>query len=174
MPIKQSEIPAHVVSFETELGSRYTYLPDGTTRRFRQVSEEIMAPQEAIVFVPPYELVIGQAPDYAKPFLGTSPAEYVRRMIEYAQKVGNPNFRARIMDSRGNMLWKNVDIKAEPGQLYLAFLSNKHTVDYQVPVSKEPKEGYYPFDATRRALHDHAYENMTHLGSKITIINVSS
>jgi len=89
----------------------------------------------------------------------------------YTQKVGNPNYRVRIINEKGNILWKNADIKAEPGQVYLAFMSDKRKIDYTVPVGKEPKEGSYPFDTTRTKIDDETHKTTVHLGNRITKIN---
>jgi hypothetical protein len=157
--------------FETELGSTYTYLPDGTTQRFRQVDEELKAPQQAVVFVPPFERIIRCAPDSVKPFLGENPYHYHRKLVTYVQKIGDPTLKVRIVDLGGGelrVLWTNQEIAAAGDEVYLAFYSNRYTIDFTLPVSKHPHVGFFPFDTTRKHIGDHKYETTVHLGSEIT------
>lgn len=167
-----TEIPKKVVSFETELGSVYKFLPDGRTQRYRQVDEELKAPQDAIVFVPPYERIVDKAPAKDRPFLGNSPFEYNRNLIMYTQKIGkeHTNAKVRIITREGKILRTNEQINNVP-EVFLAFMRDGKTVDFTLPVSKGPKESYLPFDTRMEPLPDGSHMTYVHLGNNITKIN---
>ena len=171
MAVTTSEIPKKVVSFETEQGSVYRYLSDGRTQRFRQVDDELKAPQDAIVFVPPYERIVDKAPAKDRPFLGKSPFEYNRNLIMYVQKVGEKyaSAKVRIITREGKVLRTNKEIGKVP-EVFLAFM-NKGQVNFTIPVLKEPREGYLTFDTRLEELADGSHITHAHLGNKITKIN---
>ena len=52
------QLPKKILrSVITSKGSRYDYLPDGRTQRFKTVTGELNDPQDLLVFIPSFDFV---------------------------------------------------------------------------------------------------------------------
>lgn len=152
----------------TAKGSVYNYLPDGTTQRFKKAENKEYEPQAAIVFVPDYETIKKIAPkdlDVESVF-GENDAQYNQILLEKNQTKGSKNY---IVNAQGKKLETNEAIQAENGPIFLTF-GSEDKVDFFIPVSKEPKIGYYTFDTRKYTNENGEFLRERHIGNKVTEI----
>jgi len=160
--------------FRTGLAT-YTLRPDGKTERFGQIPQEQGKPQDAIVFVPPWSVIKDAIPANLKLlFEYNNEEEYQRMLIGYVQRTDNPRARIHIHNHDRIVLTSNREIQEQIEQVWLVLMKDNDTLDLTLPVSKEPRIGWYPLDMTIVQLQDGVWETKWHLGSPITEIYPSS
>ena len=157
-----------IESIETAKGSRYRYLQDGKTQRFKKVEGKQYEPQDALVFIPDWETIKRIAPEKILKggILGENETQYHQELLNYQHRG-----RISITDSNGNVLRTNKQIDNEKGMIFLAFQKKgSKTADFIIPVSTTPQLGYYTFD---RRTYEKGGENLTekHIGNKVVKIN---
>lgn len=173
-----SEKPAIIENFkvedvavvETARGSRYTYLPDGTTRRFKTVEGKEEDPQAVLVYVPDYAWVTQNGTPEVLKLLGENELIYTQILLEYVQNSHKRDQRVYIVDATGRKLETNKQISEVSGPVYLSFVKDGKT-DFSIPVSHKPKIGYLTYD-TRTYVDKETGKNMRerHLGNKVVKI----
>jgi hypothetical protein len=161
--------PRQVESFETAKGSKYTYLEDGRTQRFKRTDGTRKSPQSAIVFIPTYEIVQQIAPRklIEQNVFGENELQYEQELLSYVQESGRSVY---ILDENGRKIESNDEIaQAESrGRVCLAFLKGKKT-DFCIPVVSAPRVGFYPYDTTK-SRSGNGFVRARHMGHKITKI----
>ncbi|VVB61402.1 Uncharacterised protein [uncultured archaeon] len=152
---------------ETAKGSVYKYLPDGRTQRFKKAENKMKEPQDALVFVPPYDWVWKSAPKelIANNAFGENELIYDEILLSYVQGEGKKNY---IVDRNGRKLETNKQIAQTNGDVYLTFGDAKK-VDFYIPVSKAPKLGWCTYD-TRKYMNGAQTMRERHLGNKVVKI----
>ena len=154
----------------TSKGSEYFYLPDGRTQRFKAITNELNDPQDLLVFIPPFDLIKDHVLKlYPSIFTGIeNEVQFNQLLLKYAQfqdKIVRP------VDMQGIEIKTNSEAR-QAGRVFLDFIDKKNPQDsFFLPVSTEPKLGYYSFD-TRKFLNQQG-ETMRerHKGNKVTQIN---
>ena len=138
-----------IAGVETAKGSKYTYLEDGTTQRFKKVENKEYEPQDALVYVPDFDWVQKNLPEKILQKLGDSKSNYEEVLLEYIQdKTGARDARAYIVDAAGAKLENNADIQAAQGPIFLSF-GHEDVSDFVIPVRATPKIGYYTYDSRK-------------------------
>lgn len=155
----------------TSKGSIYTFLPDGRTQRYKTAEGKMEAPQDLLVFIPPWENITQKAKElYPEIFSSIDNAiQFEQLLLEYMVK-GSPKTIRPAMD--GNETY-SLESTPPEATVFLNFI-NKDTkrVDFALPTSREPKIGYSTFDA-RRFLDsaDNIVKRERHIGNKIVSID---
>lgn len=153
----------HIV---TAKGSVYTYLPDGTTQRYKKVENKDYEPQSALVFIPDYETLKNSAPDSFKieETLGENELQYMQILLGYLHIQG----QTFIMNEKKEAIYTNDDVQ-KADRVYLAFVNGTHD-DFAIPVSKKPKVGFSTYD-TRVYTNEEGNERVErHIGNKVVEI----
>jgi len=150
----------------TEQGSIYRWLPNGTTQRFRVAINTLLEPQDAIVFIPPYQLLkISYSNQNAfERIFWENELKFEQLILKYAQTKWHI---IHIVSCTGKRLETNQEISWEKN-IYLAFWKKWDTsYHFHFPVSKEAKIWYYTFDT--RTYTDGTWEQMTerHIWNKV-------
>ena len=153
----------------TERGSVYTYLPDGTTQRYKTVEGKKHPPKTAIVFIPDLKTIRKIAPPNfdVDSILGKNETQYEQTLLNGVYGEDRHNY---IVNAHGEKLNTNQAIEQEPGEIFLTFMKGD-TLDFFIPVGKRPTVGYYAFE-TGKNYDPQAGEwiRRTHLGHKVTEI----
>jgi hypothetical protein len=165
---KQSEKP-RPTEIMTAKGSVYTYLPDGRTERFKKATGEHLPPQDALVFIPPWDAIKEQAEKiYPNLFKGIeNNTQYEQVLLEYVQRDGHT---VRIVDANGKELKTNAEI--EQAEKAFAYFVDKidQKNSFHIPISKEPKVGYTTFDTRKFVDEKGETRRERHMGNKVTEI----
>lgn len=157
------------VRFKTSRGSVYEYLPDGRVQRFKTATQEQLEPQDAIVFIPPWDMVKGGAKkNYPEVFeFIDDEGLYESLLLEH---VHSPDFTMRIVDGSGNELLSNAEIQSAD-RVYVSCINRKEPKkSFYLPVSKDPKIGYQTYDTTKYIAEDGKTYRNKHLGNKVVEI----
>lgn len=146
--------------------SRYRGLPNWTTQRYKTATEELLSPQQAICFIPPYEELHAQFPDSKKfeEVFWENDIIFEQLILKYAQMKWHIIY---IVNKEWKRLKTNEEINQEDA-IYLAFWKKwQQKYDFYFPVSKAPKIWYKTFDT--RTYSNKEWENMTerHIWSPI-------
>ena len=154
----------------TSKGSIYTFLPDGRTQRYKTAEGKMEAPQDLLVFIPPWENIAQKAKElYPEIFSSIDNAiQFEQLLLEYMVK-GSPKTIRPAID--GNETYSLVGTTPE-ATVFLNFI-NKETkrVDFALPTSREPKVGYSTFDARKFLdITDNITKRERHIGNKIVSI----
>lgn len=172
---KQNQSPESVEklkpkSLSTAKGSVYTYLPDGRTQRYKKATETLEAPQDLLVFIPPFEKIIDKARElYPDFFTNVEDAtQFQQLLLEYMAKDGTKTIRPGADQQEiYSLIGTSPDL-----QVFLYFIDKiKNKVDFILPTSREPKIGYNTFDA--RKFYDETEElhkRQRHIGNKVVSI----
>lgn len=150
---------------ETAKGSTYKYLPDGKTQRFKKVEGKEHEPQDILTFVPNYEWIKSNNPQWLEKQGLENDTQYTQYLLEKVQGKG----KVWIVDSKGKKIETNQDAKTAD-RLFIAFGKKDGTVEDFIPVSKEPVIGFYTYDS--RIHFDEKGERYRdrHLGNKVVKI----
>ena len=157
---------------ETDKGSTYRYLPDGTTQRFKKVENKEYEPQTALVYVPSYSWIKEHASPEILDHLGENETIYTEVLLEYVQNPYKADKKVYIVDKNGKKIETNQEIAEAEEPIYLAFLFNEK-VDFAIPVFHKPRLGFMTFD-TRRYFDEKLGETMRerHLGNPVSKIRL--
>ncbi len=163
-----------VALVETSRGSRYEYLPNNRTQRFKKVEGKKYEPQDAIVFVPDYQTVQKIAPKdvIESGVFGENEAQYEQELQSYVQGSGGKR-RVFLVNQKGRVLTTNEQIANEKIVFLALQDKTRNRIDLIIPVSKEPKLGYYPFD-TRTYREGERDLTERHIGNKVVKIGYKS
>ena len=155
--------------FNTAQGSVYEYLPDGRTQRFKTAINEQQEPNDAIVFVPPWDLVKNEVKkNYPKIFEQIEGQGLFEALLLDYVKV--PGHTMRITDGQGKELLSNGEIKAAD-KVFILCLDKKDLANsFYIPVSKEPKIGFQTYDTSKYVGEDGQTYRDKHLGNAVTEI----
>lgn len=156
------KIPKVVV---TSRGSRYTYLEDGRTQRFKTATGETYEPMDILLFVPPLseipERFKAMYPNIFTPNL--TEEEFNQVILSFKDKLIVP------------MLAGGVEIKYESEvpldeQVYLVFVNEKNERVLHIPVAHKPVVGHTTYD--RKVWEEDNGERwqQTHFGHKVISI----
>jgi hypothetical protein len=154
----------------TAKGSVYTYLPDGRTQRYKAATETLEAPQDLLVFMPPWNTIETKAKElYPEVFEGVeNETQFEQLLLEYMAKDGTKTIRPAV---DGQEIYSLVDTDLED-QVFLNFIDKvRKRVDFVLPTSREPKVDYSTFDA-RKYVDEETGETMRerHIGNKVVNI----
>lgn len=149
----------------TAKGSRYRYLPDGRTQRFKTTEDKDYEPQDALVFVPDYAWVQHNAPKASLGTFGENETQYFQLLLGYVQGQGKKTY---IVDAAGKKLETNAEIAVCPGQVFLTF-GDEARVEFMIPVARKPKLGFMAYD-TRKYLEQGQLKRERHLGNNVVEI----
>lgn len=154
-------------SVTTAKGSKYTYLPDGRTQRFKEVTQELNEPQDLLLFIPPWDVVKEKAiklyPDYFDD--ETTDQQFLRLLMEYIHTIDKT---VMVVDGEGAPLNSFTDIE-EGVRVFIAFVDKQQNkVDFHIPVEPDPRLGWSTFD-TRKYVNenDGLTYNERHIGNKV-------
>ena len=152
-------------TIETAKGSTYRYLPSGKTQRFKKVEGKEYEPQDILTFVPNYEWIKSNNPQWLEKQGLENDTQYTQYLLEKVQGKG----KVWIVDSKGKKIETNQDAKTAD-RLFIAFGKKDGTVEDFIPVSKEPVIGFYTYDS--RIHFDEKGERYRdrHLGNKVVKI----
>ncbi len=150
---------------ETAKGFIYRYLPDGRTQRFETAENKTHEPQNALVFVPPYDRAQKNAPGTMRDALGENELIYEEILLSYVQ---GKEKKCHIINKKGDKLETNTEIFRAQGQIFLTF-GDKEKVDFYIPVSRTPILGWYAYD-TRKYRTGDGHLRESHLGHKVVKI----
>ena len=152
-------------TIETAKGSTYRYLPSGKTQRFKKVEGKEYEPQDILTFVPNYEWIKSNNPQWLEKQGLENDTQYTQYLLEKVQGKD----KVWIVDSKGKKVETNQDAKTA-GKLFIAFGKKDGTVEDFIPVSKEPVIGFYTYDS--RIYFDEKGERYRdrHLGNKVVKI----
>lgn len=152
-------------TIETAKGSTYRYLPSGKTQRFKKVEGKEYEPQDILTFVPNYEWIKSNNPQWLEKQGLENDTQYTQYLLEKVQGKD----KVWIVDSRGKKIETNQDAKTAD-RLFIAFGKRDGTVEDFIPVSKEPVIGFYTYDS--RIHFDEKGERYRdrHLGNKVVKI----
>jgi hypothetical protein len=157
-------------SLTTAKGSIYTYLPDGRTQRYKKATETLEAPQDLLVFIPPFEKVIDKARELYPNFFTNieNDTQFQQLLLEYMTKDGTKTIRPGADQQEiYSLIGTPRDL-----QVFLYFIDKiKNKVDFILPTSREAKIGYNTFDA-RKFYDEGAKQHMRerHIGNKVVSI----
>ncbi len=159
-------------SITTAKGSVYTYLPDGRTQRFKTVDGKMEAPQDILVFIPPWNTLANKAKQmYPEIFESIEDEmQFEQLLLQYAQLKGF----VIIPVTADGMKVKSLNELATNESLYLAFgVKNGDTqkIHFSLPVGKEPQLDWKTFD-TRKFYDetDGILKREIHIGNKVVSI----
>lgn len=149
---------------ETAKGSKYKYLPDGRTQRFKKTEGKNYEPQDILLFIPDWETIQKIAPKdlIKRGIFGENDVQYDQELLNYLHKG-----RISIVNKEGDVLKTKRKINDEKGTIFLAFQEKgKDIADFVIPVSRMPQLGYYAFDRRNYKKDD---EDMTerHIGHQV-------
>ncbi|MCK5413505.1 MAG: hypothetical protein KAI57_03990 [Candidatus Pacebacteria bacterium] len=151
----------------TEKGSVYTYLEDGTTQRYKEVTGETDEPQDAIVYIPDFEWIKKSASKEMLTEIGGNTEygefEFERNLLSYIHDKGK---RVVIKGKDEKLLRNNKEISDYKDQIYLGFADNGK-IKFHIPVSRKPRIGFNTFD-TRTFKKDGVDWHEKHIGNKVT------
>jgi len=156
-------------SVTTARGSKYTYLEDGRTQRFKEVTGEMHDPQDLLVFIPPWNKIGEQAikmfPDIFKGV--DNQVQFEQVILEFAQGKGKT---MRPINEQGKVLTSLQDV-AEDERVFIAFIDkNENKAVFHLPVSKEPQIGWQTFDTRRYKDENGNTVRERHIGNPVTDI----
>src|SRR3989344_6544896 len=134
--------------FVTEMGSVYRRLPDGRFERFKTVEGKVHKPADVTVFVPCFEWVNkeGNVPEKYRRFFGGDETDYIQILQD---RIGPEGRRAYVVDGVDGVNRRELksfdEVNEVKGPLYLV-CGNEKRLDFYVPVSRDVKKGYFPFE----------------------------
>jgi hypothetical protein len=152
----------------TARGSTYTYLPDGRTQRYKAATQELKEPQDLLLFIPPWEKIGEKALQiYPKIFNGIENwAQYEETLLGYFQSHDSSK-TIRAIDSKGNEITSNSEA-LNADRVFIAFVDRKDQAkNFTLPVSMEPKPGYYSFDFRKYKNENNETLREKHMGNKV-------
>lgn len=161
--------PKVLRSVTTAKGSKYTYLPDGRTQRFKKVTGELEEPQDVLVFIPPWDMIKDQAIKfYPAIFSGIeNQLQYEQLLLEYSQISGRT---IRPRSPEGREIFTNQEAKSV-SRVFLDFVDrSKAAADFTLPVSVEPKKGYLSFDTKKYSNEKGETIRELHIGNRVVEI----
>lgn len=143
----------------TSRGSRYTFLPNGKTERFKAVTGETLPPMDVLLFIPPLadipESVKNHYPHIFSPSLTQD--EFIQICLSYNPIV--PVFRD------GREITEATDIK-EGDEVFLYFIKDNKP-DFHIPVSYEPTIGHSTYDRRTWSNEEGRRMHQHHLGHAV-------
>lgn len=156
-------------SVTTARGSKYTYLEDGRTQRFKEATGEMHDPQDLLVFIPPWDKIGEQAvkmfPDIFKGI--DNQVQFEQVILEFGQGKGKT---MRPVNEQGKVLTSLEDV-AEDERVFIAFVDkNENKAVFHLPVSKEPQIGWNTFDTRLYKDEDGNTVRERHIGNAVTDI----
>lgn len=166
-----SKLPKKILrSVITAKGSEYVYLPDGRTQRFKKVTNVLSEPQDLLVYIPSFDIIKDKALEmYPKIFTGIeNELQYGNLLLEYAQLHGKT---VRPIDDKGEEILTNAQARSA-ARVFLYFMDKINpTNSFALPVSIEPKLGYYSFDTRKYVNEQGELLREQHKGNKVVKIN---
>jgi hypothetical protein len=150
-------------SFETEKGSKYTYLPNGKSQRFKTAENKLQEPQDLLVFVPNYEWVESKNPEWLKQNNLKSETAYTQYLLGKVQGQES----VWIINEQGSKFENTSEIT---GKAFIAF-GKDGKVETMLPVNKEPTVGFFTYDTRVISRENGVVSRERHLGNKVTSIN---
>lgn len=152
---------------ETAKGSRYKYLDDGTTQRFKKVENKNHEPQSALVYIPDFDYIKKYFPKELLIKIAQSRGEYVQNLLEYVQGVDK---KCYLINKEGKKLETNQEIIKEKDGVFLTF-GDTEKVDFYLPVSLIPKIGFYTYDTRKyKDKKTGEYMRQSHMGNQVVKI----
>ncbi len=159
----------------TSKGSEYKYLIDGKIQRFKKATGEVMAPQDVLVFIPPYESLKGQ--EYWSKYLQEKGINdqntYERVLLDFTR----PGKTILVTNKEGNEINSNnsaYEIKGRGQGVYIQLIDKSggnYDQKYFFPVSVAPKVGWLTFD-TRRYEENGKKMHEKHIGNSVVEIGL--
>lgn len=154
-----------VISFETAKGSIYTYLPDGRVERFKAAAGENVEPSNVTVFIPDWDTIAKIAPqDFLEKY--ENELQLNQEMLSYIH--GGDDAKVFVIDEAGNKIESQEQLQGVE-QAFVCFAHGDQG-DFVIPVSKDPKLNYQPFDTTKYKGGEE-WKRRAHIGNKIVKIN---
>ncbi len=150
----------------TARDSKYTYLEDGRTQRFKEVSGEMHDPQDLLVFIPPWDKIGEQAIKmFPEIFNGVvNQAQFEQVILNFAQGKGKT---MRPVNEQGKVLASLEDV-AEDERVFISFVDkNENKTVFHLPVSKEPQIGWNTFDTKLYKDEDGNTLRERHIGNAV-------
>ena len=154
-------------SIITAKGSKYTYLDDGRTQRYKKVSNETSEPQDLLVFIPPWEKIRESAiSHYPHIFKGIeNQVQFEQVVLDYMHKGKT----IRPVNKEGKVLETTQKLAAGE-EIFLAFINKEDGNVFHLPVSKRPKIGWLTFDTRLYTDESGAIMRERHIGNAVTRI----
>lgn len=152
----------------TAKGSRYSYLEDGTTQRFKPVENMHYKPQTILVYVPSWTWVQENG---SKDFIDKMQNETIFNHT-ILQHIHLKGLKVYIVDDQGHKIMHTADvakIKNQKKQVYLCLVHpHKELAHLSIPITHIPKIGFNTYD-TRRYFDSSTQQLMTerHFGNKV-------
>ncbi|MDQ5951187.1 MAG: hypothetical protein QG639_464 [Patescibacteria group bacterium] len=175
-PAPQEQPSSRKEFFATSKGSQYYLLSDGRTQRFKAALQEWHQPQDIIVFVPSYQVLLNLRPSNMteadfQGMYGINETQFVQDILEMLHDTANGKrkWRASIVNQDGIELRSNAE-KSTAKQLFLKFQSTSSAKVVFIPVSAMPRMEYQPFDK-RWFVENGSSMSSQHLGNKIVSIS---
>ena len=160
----------NIFHFETELGSKYYYLDDLRTRRYKSFTGKWSDPNDVIAFIPDYEWY---SRNKSKLINCNFSLDWFNSQINLNDEILDYIYKGKlyIIDSDGNIIKHNNDVVNLPyiKQILLSF-GSKEKPDHFLLVGKQPRLGYSPIDM-RQFMKDGVPIRKRHLGHKIIAIH---
>lgn len=147
---------------ETARGSRYTYLPNGMTQRYKEAEKSLRNPKDVLVFIPDFKSIKRDLSKKAIELFGDNGEFYDDIMLEY---IHDSDKSVDVVNRAGKPLKTNKAIEEDGGQVYIAF-GSKDKIDFYIPVSHLPRIGYMTFDKA----HSVGGGYRRHIGNEVTKI----
>lgn len=159
----------------TERGSKYTFLEDGRTQRFKEATGKLNEPQDILVFIPTYSDLRRLSPqdfDF-ETILGRDEGAFLDLIVGYIHGHGKST---AIIDGNGRRLdsyqaLQDRTFQYTDGPVFLAFIrkiEERVLTDFSIPVARKPKLGYSTYD-TRGYVDSTTgeYKREKHTGHKV-------
>ncbi|MEK6940068.1 MAG: hypothetical protein AABX31_05045 [Nanoarchaeota archaeon] len=151
---------------KTERGSCYYYLPDGRTQRFKKVEGRWYEPQDLLVYVPTRDFLINNGHNESFVKQNHDETGYLNLIKSY---LGRRTSKKNIcIVDRNGMLVKHSKSLSEISSVFALFCSGSE-VDFYVPVAKNPRLDFYPFDRNHYG-NGNSLSAQSHLGHKVVKI----
>ncbi len=159
-----------IASVMTARGSTYTYLPNGKTQRFKEVTKQLEEPQDLLVYVPNYAWLMQHAPEQVRNRIGENELIYHDTLLEHVHSIAGR--KAYMQGADGTELLTTEQIRSASSMPGLGFYRNG-AIEFFIPVSLIPKIGWQTYD--QRVCHDAKTGDRIrerHLGNKVVKITL--
>jgi hypothetical protein len=143
----------------TSRGSRYTYLPNGKTQRFKAVTGETFEPMDILLFIPP----LSEIPDSVK---NLYPHIFIPSLTERDFGQICLSYKPIVPVFRDGTEVNSLSEIEKGDEVFLYFIKNNKP-DFHIPVSYRPSIGYSTYDRIVRVSEDGKRLHQQHLGHPV-------
>lgn len=155
----------------TAKGSRYTYLPDGTTQRYKTVEHLQCEPQQLLVYIPDYQYAQAKGWDHITNKFDDefSYNQFILSAIRWNAVNGNQTYIVDAGVEPIAFLETNEQVRAAIHPTFICMSKNEQN-NLAIPISSKPLIGFNTYD--QRRFTDEAGQPRTekHFGNAVVEI----